>query len=362
MYAPYQLLIVGDPLCRPWANIPRVSVAGVEAGAVVRGSPTLKPSATVGGGAPVDRFELFADGFRWGTCKPGEDLPLDTTKLADGYHELRVVAIGSTPIESQGRTIVPVQVNNHDRKITASLGTQSPLYADQPITVVARSPGSKAILIFHGIRPVGQIVGDAGQAEIPANARRRTRPPGRGRVGRRGTIDVCDGHPAGLHVATPGSKGRPLMHEHFMRIALDEAQQALRENEVPIGAAIVHEGRLIAQAHNQREQLHDPTAHAEMIAITQAAEARQSWRLEGCTLYVTLEPCPMCAGAILQARIPMLVYGAADPKAGAVDSLYRLLNDPRLNHSTESLSGVLAEPCGQILSQFFQEQRRLGKK
>jgi tRNA(adenine34) deaminase len=153
-----------------------------------------------------------------------------------------------------------------------------------------------------------------------------------------------------------------MMHEHFMRITLEEAEQALRENEVPIGAAIVHDGRLIARAHNQREQLRDPTAHAEMIAITQAAESRQSWRLDGCTLYVTLEPCPMCAGAIVQARLPMVVYGAADPKAGAVDTLYRLLDDPRLNHRAESLSGVLAEPCGEILSRFFQEQRRLGKK
>jgi tRNA(adenine34) deaminase len=152
------------------------------------------------------------------------------------------------------------------------------------------------------------------------------------------------------------------MHEHFMRIALEEAEQALRENEVPIGAVIVHEDRVIARAHNQREQLRDPTAHAEMIAITQAAESRQSWRLDGCTLYVTLEPCPMCAGAILQARLPLLVYGAADPKAGAVDTLFRLLDDPRLNHRTATVAGVLAEPCGAILSRFFQEQRRLGKK
>ena len=152
------------------------------------------------------------------------------------------------------------------------------------------------------------------------------------------------------------------MHEHFMRIALEEAEQALRENEVPIGAVIVHESRVIARSHNQREQLRDPTAHAEMIAITQAAESRQSWRLDGCTLYVTLEPCPMCAGAILQARLPAVVYGAADPKAGAVDSLFRLLDDSRLNHRVESLSGVLAAACGEILSRFFQEQRRLGKK
>jgi tRNA(adenine34) deaminase len=152
------------------------------------------------------------------------------------------------------------------------------------------------------------------------------------------------------------------MHDHFMRIALEEAEQALRENEVPVGAAIVHEGRVIARAHNQREQLRDPTAHAEMIAITQAAESRQSWRLDGCTLYVTLEPCPMCAGAILQARIPTVVYGAADPKAGAVDTLFHLLDDPRLNHRVESVAGVLATACGEILSRFFQEQRRLGKK
>jgi tRNA(adenine34) deaminase len=151
-------------------------------------------------------------------------------------------------------------------------------------------------------------------------------------------------------------------HEPFMQLALAEAAQALRENEVPIGAVIVCGGRVIASAHNQREQLHDPTAHAEMIAITQAAEARQSWRLDGCTLYVTLEPCPMCAGAILQARLPVVVYGAADSKAGAVDTLYHLLGDSRLNHRTEIVAGVLAEACGRILSEFFQAQRRLGKK
>jgi tRNA(adenine34) deaminase len=152
------------------------------------------------------------------------------------------------------------------------------------------------------------------------------------------------------------------MHERFMEVAIEEAEQALREEEVPIGAAIVHEGRVIARAHNQREQLHDPTAHAEMIAITQAAESRQSWRLDDCTLYVTLEPCPMCAGAIVQARLPLVVYGATDPKAGAVQSLYRLLDDSRLNHRAEVIAGVLADRCGQMLSRFFQEQRRLGKK
>ncbi|MBN2476912.1 MAG: nucleoside deaminase [Pirellulales bacterium] len=152
------------------------------------------------------------------------------------------------------------------------------------------------------------------------------------------------------------------MHEHFMGLALDEAEQAMLEDEVPIGAVIVHGDRVIGRAHNQREQLRDPTAHAEMIAITQAAEAQRSWRLDECALYVTLEPCPMCAGAIVQARIPVVVYGAADPKAGAVHTLYRLLDDPRLNHRCLVTSGVLAEPCGAILTRFFQQQRRLGKK
>ena len=152
------------------------------------------------------------------------------------------------------------------------------------------------------------------------------------------------------------------MHQHFMSLALREAEQAFREDEVPVGAVIVHEGRIVASAHNQREQLHDPTAHAEMIAITQAAESLRSWRLDGCTLYVTLEPCPMCAGAVLLARIPWLVYGATDPKAGAVDSLFHLLNDSRLNHRVQVIPNMLADRCGEILSRFFQGKRQLGKK
>jgi tRNA(adenine34) deaminase len=152
------------------------------------------------------------------------------------------------------------------------------------------------------------------------------------------------------------------MHEAFMRLAYEEAVRAFDEDEVPVGAVIVHQGRVIAAAHNQREQLRDPTAHAEMIAITQAASALSSWRLDECLLYVTLEPCPMCAGAILQARLPWLVYGAADPKAGAVDSLFRLLADERLNHRVQVVRGVLAGPSGELLTRFFQQQRRLGKK
>jgi tRNA(adenine34) deaminase len=144
--------------------------------------------------------------------------------------------------------------------------------------------------------------------------------------------------------------------------ALKQAEYAFAEQEVPVGAIIVHGDRTIAAAHNQRERLRDPTAHAEMIAITQAAESIGDWRLEGCTLYVTLEPCAMCAGAIVQARIPLVVFGAADPKAGAVHSLYRLLDDGRLNHRAEIVCGVLAKPCADILTRFFQQQRQNGKK
>lgn len=151
-------------------------------------------------------------------------------------------------------------------------------------------------------------------------------------------------------------------HAFYMRHAFCEAQQALAENEVPVGAVIVQRGRVIASAHNQREQLRDPTAHAEMIAITQAAESLGSWRLEHCVLYVTLEPCPMCAGAIVQARLPVVVYGATDPKAGAVQSLFQLLSDPRLNHRCEVVPGVMADQCGAILTEFFRAQRKLGKK
>lgn len=153
-----------------------------------------------------------------------------------------------------------------------------------------------------------------------------------------------------------------LPHEHFMQMAIKQARAAAAADEVPIGAIIVQGERVIGAAHNQREQLHDPTAHAEMLAITQAAEALGDWRLENCTLYVTLEPCPMCAGAILLARIPRVVYGAVDPKAGAVDSMFRLLTDSRLNHRCEVIAGVLARNCGELLSEFFQRKRAEGKK
>jgi tRNA(adenine34) deaminase len=147
-----------------------------------------------------------------------------------------------------------------------------------------------------------------------------------------------------------------------MRLALAEARQAFDEGEVPIGAVIAFQERVIAAAHNQREALRDPTAHAEMVAITQAAEALGSWRLLDCTLYVTLEPCPMCAGAIVQARMPTVVYGTTDPKAGACHTLYQITADSRLNHQSAVIGGVLADECRAILQEFFLQQRALGKK
>ena len=151
-------------------------------------------------------------------------------------------------------------------------------------------------------------------------------------------------------------------HDRWMRLAIEEARVAADADEVPVGAVVVSAGRIVASAHNQREQLADPTAHAEMIALTQAAAHLGSWRLEGCTLYVTLEPCPMCAGAILQARIPNVVWGAADPKAGAVVSLYNLFEDKRLNHRVQHSGGVLAEECSSMLKAFFQAKRQQQKR
>ncbi|BBO30600.1 tRNA adenosine(34) deaminase TadA [Lacipirellula parvula] len=146
--------------------------------------------------------------------------------------------------------------------------------------------------------------------------------------------------------------------ERYMQLALEQALEAATADEAPVGAIIVADDRVIAVARNEREALRDPTAHAEMIAITQAAAALSNWRLENCTLYVTLEPCPMCAGAIVQARIPRVVFGALDPKGGAVRSLYRLLEDERLNHRVAVVEGVLREPCGQVLTDFFAAKRR----
>lgn len=153
-----------------------------------------------------------------------------------------------------------------------------------------------------------------------------------------------------------------LPHESYMKLAMQQAVAAFEADEVPVGAVIVYQQRVIGAAHNMTVQLRDPTAHAEMMAITQAAEAIGDWRLEGCTLYATLEPCPMCAGAILQARIPNVVFGAADPKGGAVESMYTLLSDGRLNHKSVVTSGVFAQDCGDILTEFFRNKRAMGKK
>jgi len=142
-----------------------------------------------------------------------------------------------------------------------------------------------------------------------------------------------------------------------MRMALDAAQVAEENGDVPIGAVIVHEGRVIARAYNEREQLKDPTAHAEIIALTQAAAALGMWRLHGCTMYVTLEPCPMCAGALVMARLDRLVYGCTDPKAGACGSLYDICRDGRLNHRLQVTPGVLAEDCAAMLQAFFRQRR-----
>ncbi|MBN9523060.1 nucleoside deaminase [bacterium] len=156
--------------------------------------------------------------------------------------------------------------------------------------------------------------------------------------------------------------GHPF-HLHHMELALAEAAAADAADEVPVGAVVIHpQLGVIGSAHNQREELNDPTAHAEMVAITQAAAALRSWRLEGCILYVTLEPCPMCAGAIVQARLPMVVYGCTDPKAGACHTLYQITSDPRLNHRARVLGGVAADRCAAVLTAFFARKRALGKK
>ena len=147
------------------------------------------------------------------------------------------------------------------------------------------------------------------------------------------------------------------MHEGWMRQAFREAEKAYTLGEVPVGAVVVHEERIIGKGHNQTETLQDPTAHAEMIAITAAATTLQSWRLENCSLYVTLEPCSMCAGAIVLARISHLIVGAMDPKAGACGSLRNIVVDQRLNHRVQLETGVLAEESAALLKSFFRELR-----
>jgi tRNA(adenine34) deaminase len=143
----------------------------------------------------------------------------------------------------------------------------------------------------------------------------------------------------------------------FMRIALEEAQAAYSAGEVPVGAVLVHDGHILARAHNAPITMNDPSAHAELLALRQAGEKAGNYRLVGAELYVTLEPCIMCAGAIIQARLARIIFGARDPKCGAVASLYNILTDERLNHQVEVTEGILQEDCGEIMSRFFQQKR-----
>ncbi len=146
-------------------------------------------------------------------------------------------------------------------------------------------------------------------------------------------------------------------HHDLLGLALDEARAALDHDDVPVGAVVVRDGTVVGRGHNRREVDQDPTAHAEVLAIREAAATLGSWRLEGCTLGVTLEPCTMCAGAIVLARVPVVVYGATDPKAGAAGSLYDVLDDDRLNHRCEVEAGVRGEECGDLLRAFFRARR-----
>jgi len=150
--------------------------------------------------------------------------------------------------------------------------------------------------------------------------------------------------------------------EFYMRIALDEAREAREQGEVPIGAVVVCEGEVVARGSNRREIDADPTAHAELIAVREASKALGRWRLEGCTVYVTLEPCPMCAGALHAARVDRCVYGAVDPKAGALGTLYDIASDERLNHRYEVTAGVLAEESSTLLKEFFAALRARGRE
>jgi len=145
--------------------------------------------------------------------------------------------------------------------------------------------------------------------------------------------------------------------EYFMRLALREAERAMEHDDVPIGAVIVHEGEVLATGRNEREERQDPTAHAEVLALREAAEKLGSWRVLDSVLYVTLEPCAMCAGAIVLARIPRVVFGAWDPKAGAAGSVLDILAQPQLNHRPEVSGGLLAKECGALLSSFFASRR-----
>ena len=145
---------------------------------------------------------------------------------------------------------------------------------------------------------------------------------------------------------------------YFMERALNQAKVAYKRGEVPVGAVVVKDGKVISRGYNLRETTNDPTAHAELLAMKKASKKLNSWRLSGCTLYVTLEPCPMCSGVIVNSRIDRVVFGAYDQKAGCCTTLYHLCNDERFNHRAEILGGVMEDACAKILSDFFKEKRR----
>lgn len=174
-------------------------------------------------------------------------------------------------------------------------------------------------------------------------------------------------------VAIEGAKGRASreeltatmyhmdMDQTYMQLAIEEARLAAAEGEVPIGAVVVCDGQVVARAHNRRELDHDPSAHAEFAAMVEASRVLDRWRLTGCTVYVTLEPCLMCAGLMVNGRIDRCVYGAPDPKGGALGTLYDVSHDPRLNHEFEVTAGVCADECADLLRSFFRERRRARK-
>jgi tRNA(adenine34) deaminase len=201
----------------------------------------------------------------------------------------------------------------------------------------------------HDDVPVGAVVVRDGEALASAhNPREADADQGRDR-----------GQPRPEHGLSLGGMAQ-LTHRMWMERALAQARQATEHGDVPVGAVVVRDGGVLAEARNRREADRDPTAHAEIVALRETAAALGSWRLEGCTLYVTLEPCTMCAGALVLARLPALVFGALDPKAGAVGSCYDIPRDERLNHRVDVTAGVMAEACGAELMRFFRARRGRG--
>jgi tRNA(adenine34) deaminase len=173
-------------------------------------------------------------------------------------------------------------------------------------------------------------------------------------------LDSSRGITYNLSAAYVDCDGDPLVDDEYMKIALGLAESALESNDVPVGAIIVMDNEIVARAFNEKERTGDPTAHAEMLAIRRATQRLGTWRLGDATMYVTLEPCAMCAGAMLQARLGRLVFGASDPKTGAAGSVLDILDVPWLNHQVKVRSGVLAAECGELLSSFFNKIRRDG--